>query len=152
MYKVLLEVASGPAADEWREAIRVMNHMYVVDRIFAAHLTGAAHGYDGANTPETPAIAALHEAVVEMDAWYAGYVSKLTAEQLGETISFTFTDGLPGSMSREEILMHVITHGSYHRGMVGRMIAERGIKTPPDTLTRSLHIAEPARRAVQATQ
>ena len=149
MYKVLLETASGAASDQWREAIRMMNHMYVVDRIFAAHLTGAAHGYTGANTPETPEIGALHEAVKEMDAWYARYVLSLTAEQLQEIIPFTFTDGLQGSMSREEILMHVITHGSYHRGAVGRMLAERGVATPPDTLTRSLHISEPSRRTVQ---
>jgi uncharacterized damage-inducible protein DinB len=152
MYKVLLETASGPAADQWKDAIRMMNHMYVIDKIFAAHLTGVAHDYSSGNTPETPEIGALHEAVEAMDAWYGSYVSDLTAEQLAETIPFTFTDGLQGSMSREEILMHVITHGSYHRGAVGRMLAERGIATPQDTLTRSLHFAEPIRRTVQLPQ
>ena len=31
-------------------AIRVLNHTYVVDRIFAANMTGAEHGYTSPNT------------------------------------------------------------------------------------------------------
>jgi uncharacterized damage-inducible protein DinB len=35
----------------------------------------------------------------------------LDSEQLAERIDFMFTDAAPGSMSREELLMHVISTG-----------------------------------------
>lgn len=38
---------------------RLMNHIYVVDRIFQANLTGQAHGYTALNTPETPDVETL---------------------------------------------------------------------------------------------
>lgn len=42
-------------------------------------------------------------------------------------------------MRRSEMLLHLLTHGSYHRGMVGRTLAEAGIQPPKDSLTVYLH-------------
>jgi len=137
-----------PAAHEAERhaAIRLLNHIYVVDRIFAGHLQGAPHGYAATNTPETPTLAALRDAVLASDRWYLDYVSTVSAQQLTEVLSFTFTDGAAGSMSREEVLGHVITHGSYHRGAVGRIMSQASVPPPRDTLTVYLHRSEPQRR------
>ena len=43
-----------PKEAERHTAIRVLNHIYVVDRIFAAHLGGSAHGYEGPTRPTHP--------------------------------------------------------------------------------------------------
>ncbi|TIV09316.1 MAG: damage-inducible protein DinB, partial [Mesorhizobium sp.] len=49
----LLETLAGldpsRGAAERHAAIRLMNHIHVVSRIFAAHLEGVAHGYAGDN-------------------------------------------------------------------------------------------------------
>ena len=127
-------------------AIRTMNHTHVVDQIFRAHLTGTTHRYAAANTPETPALADLTAQISELDAWYIDYASSLTAAQLQERIVFTFTDGKRGRMTREEMLLHVITHGAYHRGAVGLILLRQGTTPPAETFTRYLHEAEPARR------
>lgn len=37
--------------DKRHLAIRILNHIHVVDRIFAGNLTGRPHGYAGTNTP-----------------------------------------------------------------------------------------------------
>ena len=58
-----------------------------------------------------------------------------------------FTDGQPGRMSREEMLAHVATHGSYHRGAVGRIMAQVAVPPPRDIFTVFLHQSEPRRRA-----
>jgi len=137
-----------PAAHEAERhtAIRLLNHIYVVDRIFAGHLRGEPHGYAATNTPETPTLAALRDAVLASDRWYLDYVSAVSAQQLAEALSFTFTDGAAGRMSREEMLGHVITHGSYHRGAVGRIMSQLSAPPPRDTLTVYLHRSEPQRR------
>jgi uncharacterized damage-inducible protein DinB/putative sterol carrier protein len=129
-------------------AIRVLGHTHVVDRIFAANLTGAGHGYAAANESRAPALEELSGAIRSSDQWYIDYVSHLEDAQLAERIDFTFTDGEPGRMSREEMLMHVVIHGASHRGQVGWIMMENSI-TPPDSdrLTSYLHRAEaPERR------
>jgi uncharacterized damage-inducible protein DinB len=131
---------------ERHAAIRILNHVYVVDRIFAAHLMGQTHSYTATNTTETPALEALRAAVAESDRWYQRYTETLAPERLSERIAFVFTDGTNGSMSREEMLAHVATHGGYHRGAVGRIMAQASVAPPRDIFTVYLHESEPERR------
>jgi uncharacterized damage-inducible protein DinB len=133
-------------AVERQTAIRLLNHIHVVDRIFAAHLAGTAHDYSATNTAETPTLEALHQAVAETDRWYVEHVAALTQFQLEERLSFQFTDGAGGGMSREEMLVHVATHGGYHRSAVGRIMAQAGVPPPRDIFTVYLHQTEPGRR------
>lgn len=147
----LFDVLSNVTAEaELHTAIRTLNHIYVVDRIFRAHLLGEPHGYDAANTNATPTLAELRAAVGETDAWYRHYVAGLDAAALAEQVRFRFTDGDTGAMSREEMLMHVITHGGYHRGNVGQVLKNIGVAPPRDLLTKYLHLTEPGRREASA--
>lgn len=127
-------------------AIRILNHTYVVDRIFAAHLTGATHPYTAANTAETPSLDELRGAIERSDRWYVEYAGGVGPGELAGQIAFSFTDGDRGRMTREEMLMHVITHGTYHRGAVGRILTQAGVQPPRDIFTTFLHASEPARR------
>ena len=131
---------------ELHTATRILNHIYVVDRIFAAHLAGGKHGYTATNTTGTPALDELRTAVRESDRWYVDYVGGVTPGQLSESIAFTFTDGANGRMTREEMLAHVATHGGYHRGAVGRIMAQVSVPPPRDIFTVYLHQSEPGRR------
>jgi len=133
-------------AGERHTAIRILNHTYVVDRIFAANLQRQGHGYAATNTPDTPALEQLDSDLKASDRWYVDYVSKLSAEDLNENIDFTFTDAAPGRMSREEMLAHVVLHGGYHRGAIGRILAQLSITPPRDVFTGFLHVTEAAAR------
>ncbi|MEO8058610.1 MAG: DinB family protein [Burkholderiales bacterium] len=141
-FVVLETVAAGDRVD----AIRLLNHIHVVDRIFSAHLRGEPHGYKATNTPETPTLDALRAATLDMNRWFVEQVGALAPAQLAESVDFTFTDGQRGRMSREEMLAHVITHGSYHRGEVGQMLKRLSVAPPRDLFTAHLHRAEPQRR------
>ena len=127
--------------------LRTLNHIHVVDRIFRAHLSGEAHPFEATNTPNTPTLAQLRDAVAATDAWYRAHVAGLGREALAEVLDFSFTDGDRGRMSREEILLHVITHGAYHRGNVGQVLKSIAVAPPRDLYTKFLHLSEPARRA-----
>ncbi|MBP3983635.1 DinB family protein [Pseudoxanthomonas helianthi] len=142
----LAQVDSSRYPSEWNQAIRLVNHTYVVDRIFAAHLSGAARPFDATNTPETPTLDGLRESIAKSDAWFQEYVERIGGDALDETIAFTFTDGQRGSMTRAEMLFHVLAHGTYHRGNVGMVLVACGVDRPSDTFTRFLHLAEPERR------
>lgn len=147
--ELFVEVAKLDAdryASERHDAIRILNHVFVVDRIFAAHLRGQAHTYTATNTAETPELAELRAAVASSDQAFLAYLADLDPAGLEQTLSFRFTDGAHGRMSREEMLMHVITHGGYHRGAVGRILVQASLTPPRDTLTVFLHRSEPERR------
>ena len=145
-FDVIGRVDAEAHAAERHALIRLMNHIHVVDRIFAAHLRGEPHGYAATNTPETPTLEALRDAVRVSDRGYVELVDALTPAQLAQAVDFTFTDGQHGRMSREEMLGHVITHGSYHRGEVGQMLKRIAAAPPRDLFTAHLHRAEPQRR------
>ena len=135
------------AEDQLDAILETINHAHVVDRIFASNIQKQKHDYRDTGTSDTPTLAELSAAITETDRWYLRYVEQLEQEELAETIPFTFTSGAPGQMSREEMLAHVITHGGYHRGEVGRIVTQLSKSSSPDTFTGYLHQAEPARRA-----
>ncbi len=148
LFAALAEIDAAAHAGELRNAVRILNHVYVVDRIFQAHLQGKAHGFAATNTKETPTVPALAAAVKELDAWYVDYAASLavTPSALHEQVSFAFTDGDAGTMSREEILLHIITHGGYHRGAAGQVMRAAAAAPPRDLYTRFLHATQPGRR------
>lgn len=133
-------------AAELQAALRILNHIYVVQRIFAAHLHGITHPYTATNTVDTPSLQVLQAALQASDRWYLDHAATLSAEQLAEHLAFTFVDGDRGSMSRAEILAHIVTHGGYHRGAVGRILAQLQLAPPRDIYTRFLHQEQPQRR------
>jgi uncharacterized damage-inducible protein DinB len=139
-----IDVSAHPTAVH--AAIRVLNHTHVVDCIFKGHLSGTPHGHTATNTQDTPTLPALAAAMREVDAWYINYVAALTPAALQERVRFTFTDGDAGMMTREEILLHVITHGGYHRGQAGQVMRGASAAPPRDLYTRFLHASEPGRR------
>lgn len=127
-------------------ALKALSHSYIVDRIFAAHVRRAAHAYASANASDLPTLDDLSADIRNSDREYVDYVSALDHGQLAERIDFAFTDGAPGRMSREEMLMHVITHGVGHRGQVSAVLLLNAMSPAKDGFTTYLHEAEPAVR------
>lgn len=132
------------------DALRLLGHVLTVNRIFMAHLTRQPHGFTADNTPDTPTLESLRHALHSADRWYMDYLRDLNPEALAEPWRFAFTDGDPGCMTREEMLLHVIVHGSYHRGEVGRLLRLAGAPLPWDTFAVHLHDSEPQRRTAPA--
>lgn len=133
--------------DVLRGAVRTLSHIHVVDRIFLAHLTGQPRPFDTAHLKDVPTLEQLRGEVEHTDAAYIDHVSRLDASKLPEVLDFVFTDGDKGRMSREEILLHIVTHGSSHRGNVGQMLKSISVTPPRDLYTKFLHQSEPARRS-----
>jgi uncharacterized damage-inducible protein DinB len=127
-------------------AIKALSHSYIVDRIFAAHMRREAHAYTSTNLSEMPTLEDLSADIRRCDREYIDYVSALDRAELAEQFDFAFTDGAPGRMSREEMLVHVITHGIGHRGQVSAVMLLNSVAPAKDGFTTYLHVAEgPAR-------
>lgn len=150
LYDCMATVDTTQHTEPLHMVMRTLNHIYVVDRIFRAHLSGEPHGYTLSNTVETPALGELHFAAAETDLWFESYLAGLDSAALSESLVFRFTDGDAGRMTREEMLFHVLTHGAYHRGNVGQVLKGITVTPPRDLLTKFLHQREPARRQMTA--
>ncbi|MFZ6770818.1 DinB family protein [Undibacterium sp. Di26W] len=139
LFRLLATVSADTHAREVHDAIRILNHIHVVDQIFAANLQSLPHGFTALNTPDTPAQDDLHQRVSKTDQWLLDYLGKQPEASFAEEIHFTFVDGKPGNMSRGEMLLHVATHGNYHRGAVGRILSQIDVDPPWDLMTVYLH-------------
>jgi uncharacterized damage-inducible protein DinB len=131
-------------------AIKALSHTYVVDRIFGAHLRRNPHAYSSANLSEMPTLEDLSADIRKSDRDYIAYVATLSRWQLAEQIDFMFTDGTPGRMTREEMLMHVITHGVGHRGQVSALMLLNSLAPAKDGFTTYLHEVEASTRRRKA--
>lgn len=114
--------AERPRTSLFRNMVHTLNHIYVIDRIWQAHLEGRDHGYEARNTKDHPPLAELRRLQREIDAWYVAWSDAQTAQTLAETVDYTLIGGNRGAMTRGEILLHVVMHTNYHRGYVGDLM------------------------------
>jgi uncharacterized damage-inducible protein DinB len=135
--------ATKPRKSVFKNMVHTLNHNYVIDRIFQAHLEGRPHGYSARNTESHPPLAELWRAQKELDQWYVASYDAMPESQLDGTLSFTFVGGGDGRMTRGEILQHLVTHTSYHRGYVAQMMYDVPVRPPTTDLTVFLRDASP---------
>ena len=135
--------AEKPRQTLFKNIVHTLNHNYVIDSIFRAHIEGREHGYGARNTPDTPPLADLWAAQQEFDGWLIRWSDGLTAPAVDEVINFTFVGGGEGALSRSEIIDHLIIHTSYHRGFAADMFFQVPAKAPTTDLPVFLRDARP---------
>ena len=135
--------AVKPRRSVFRNMVHTLNHNYVIDRIFQAHLEGRGHGYSARNTPDHPPLAELWRAQQDLDRWYIDWSDRIADAALGEKVNFTFVGGGEGVMTRGDMLQHLVNHTSYHRGFVAQMIYDVPARPPTTDLTVFLRDAAP---------
>ena len=123
---------SGEAEKErrtlFKTIIGTLNHSYVVDLIWQAHLERREHGFKARNIVLHSELPALWAAQQKMNDWFIDWAAAQSEASLDENVPFTFVNGSPGSMRRGEMFLHLVTHGSYHRGWVAEMFFEAGAR------------------------
>ena len=134
----------------FRNMVHSLNHNYVIDRIWQAHLEGREHGYAARNTPDYPPLAELWRVQQEIDAWYIAWSDKLSDAALDEQVRFTLIGGNQGVMTRGEILLHVVNHTSYHRGFVADLFYQ--VPARPPTTDLPVYLRERGRGAGDRSQ
>src|SRR5712672_2725527 len=140
--KLIFDAVAGLPGDEatkerqslFKNMVHTLNHNYVIDLIWQAHLEGREHGFAARNTPGHPPLAELWRKQRLVDDWYIAWGDKLSETALGENVHFILIGGNKGVMTRAEILLHVVNHTSYHRGFVADLFYQvPGAPRPPTT-------------------
>lgn len=135
--------AEKPRQSVFRNLVHMLNHVYVIDRVFQCHLEGRAHGYAARNTEKYPPLAELAQMQREMDRWYVDWADRQTESAIAERVGFEYIGGGAGSMTRGEILLHVVNHATYHRGFVADFFYQGPVRPPATDFTVFLRDARP---------
>jgi uncharacterized damage-inducible protein DinB len=133
-----------PRSGPFRNIVHTLNHVYVIDQIFQAHLEGRAHGFTARNTPDHPPLNALRSAQRAIDDWYIAYSDATSDSALAEMLRFTFVGGGEGAMTRGEMVEHVVNHTTYHRGYIADYFYQIPSRPPTTDLPLFLRDARPA--------
>ena len=138
-FQTLLELDPEEAAKHrptrWESINYTLSHVWVVDDIFRHHLEGRRHNYTFRNIIERFEASAIWDRQKEMDDWYISYAAAQTTDALIQPIDFEYVGGGRGQMSPEEMLLHVVNHGTYHRGLVSDMLYQIPVMPQINDLT-----------------
>lgn len=136
--------ATKPRRTLFQNIVHTLNHIYVIDLIFQAHLEGREHAFTARNTPGHPPLDELWRSQQALDAWYVAWSDRITDSELDQEVTFTFVGGGQGTMTRAEILLHLVNHTTYHRGFVADMFYQIPARPPTTDLTVFLRDVRPA--------
>ncbi len=128
--------------------LRTLNHTYAIDLVWQANLLGQPHSFSTRNPDECPSLEQLLTDQNELDEWFIGYAQALTNANEEEEVNFTFVGSGPGTMTRRDILLHVVNHGTYHRGNVTGIMYDCAVEPP--TTDYSVFLKQRASNSVSA--
>jgi uncharacterized damage-inducible protein DinB len=119
----------------FKTMIGTLNHNYVVDLIWKAHLERKEHGFTTRNVVVHADLDDLRRAQQDVNAWFESWADAQSDASLAEQLSFAFISGERSTMSRGAMFMHLVNHASYHRGWVCEMFFEVPAKPPTTDLS-----------------
>jgi len=132
-----------PRPTRFGNIAHTFNHILVIEDIFRCHLEGRPHGYRARNTETSPPFEEVRSRLEEMDRYYVELAERLSARELNETIRFEFVGGGDGAMTRQEIMLHLVNHATYHRGFISVMLYQVPFTGNADDLSVFLRDAWP---------
>ena len=118
----------------FKTMIGTLNHNYLIDLIWQAHLEGRDHSFGTRNVVLHPELSGLWAAQQVVNRWYIDWSDRQSQDMLDEVVNFTFIGGEKAAMSRTDILLHVVNHATYHRGWVAEMFFQVPARNPTTDL------------------
>ena len=109
--------------------------MYIVDDIFRAHVEGRPHGYTARTVENLPPVSQMRASATEMNQWWINLSDQSSEADLNRPLTFNLINGDACTMTRQEIILHLVQHATYHRGYVDDMMYEVPITPPATDLT-----------------
>jgi uncharacterized damage-inducible protein DinB len=118
----------------FKTMIGTLNHNYLIDLVWQAHLEGRDHGFQARNVVQHAALPDLWKAQQVINQWYIDWSERQSAQSLDEVVHFQFIGGEHGAMTRGDILLHVVNHATYHRGWIAEMFFQVPARNPTTDL------------------
>src|SRR5262249_17664578 len=92
----------------FKTIIGTLNHSYVVDLIWQAHLERREHGFKARNILLHSELPALRAAQQKINDWFIDWAAAQSETSLDENVPFTFVNGNKASMRRGKMILHLV--------------------------------------------
>lgn len=119
------------------------DHILLIEEIFQTHLEGRSHTHTSRKRAEEISFDEVATRLRAMDLHYVELSCQWTDEELADVITFEYVGGGEGAMSREDILLHLVNHATYHRGFVSTLMYPFKLSGAANDLTVFLRDAWP---------
>ncbi|MEL6825510.1 MAG: DinB family protein [Pseudomonadota bacterium] len=118
---------SKPQKIKFGSIIATAQHVLNMDVVWRARLSGEDHAIRSRTPNSVLPIERLSIEQERLDVWF---LNSLVDVNLDQIVRFTFLDGQRGEMSASDILIHVVNHGTYHRGHIADMLYDDDVVPP----------------------
>jgi uncharacterized damage-inducible protein DinB len=116
-----------------------------------AHLLGAEHIWLSRLNQQEPRYVAwpdlsleeCNQVAAENESGYRAFIEQIEEEQLARLVRYSTSRGQEFATPALDILTHVLAHGPYHRGQIGRIIVQNGGSAPSTDFFVFAHEVEP---------
>jgi len=130
---------------EYNFVLQQINHMIIIEDLFRSRMENLPAPHKVTNTEIVPDFVELSTRLLDSGKWYINYVSNLSIKTKQKSIPFSFAEQ-KYKMNVEEMLFHVLNHGTYHRGSIAHALDLATVPHPVDGFCAYIHEAEPSRR------
>ena len=136
----MLQAVAALSPDQWTRRLGssfgsvrdTVVHIYSAEWVWYSRWTGVSP-----TTPiapdRFPSLDALNPAWHELESQIRGFVERLADEEASREIDYVLMNGTPGRSSFQQMVQHVVNHGSYHRGQVTTLLRQLGAAPPAST-------------------
>lgn len=113
-----------------QKALRLLAQLLIAEKIWLLRLQG--EDTSGIDTLPALSLDACEELARENQKAYAQVLDSLNDGSLDSLVTYRNFTGIEFRTPIRDILMHVVLHGTYHRGQIALTIRGEGFE-PPDT-------------------
>ena len=135
MLDAFAPVAAARLDDPWGGSFAtgrgLLRHVIAADHLWVTRWTGASPT-SLAEFPATHAAADFRREWERVKSDQLAYLSTLESEQLGRPFTYVNLKGERRTYPFLDVLLHVVNHGTYHRGQLAHLLRDLGV-TPPST-------------------
>jgi uncharacterized damage-inducible protein DinB len=111
-----------------KNVLGTLVHLYAADRLWLSRLAGGPH--PGFVTDADRSLAVLQNDWPALYTRWKEWAQGITAESAQALVSYRDMRGNPWSQPLWQLILHVVNHGTHHRGQVSGFLRSMG-KTPP---------------------
>lgn len=117
--------------NSFKSMLDTLGHIYLAEHVWLRRVQGEPNAKIA--DVESPAdLKALGQQLSAMHQGWIAWADSLSDEQLLESVTYRNNQGGESQTPYWQIVLHLVNHGSYHRGQLATMLRQSGI-TPPGT-------------------
>jgi uncharacterized damage-inducible protein DinB len=128
-----------------RSVLGTLVHVFAADRVWYFRLGGGPN--PGFSSDRDHSMAVLEMGWPPLYDRWISWARALTPEQISAPVSYTDLKGTPWKQPLWQLALHVVNHGTHHRGQVAGFLRSMGQTPPPLDLVRFYRDALIAKRA-----